>query len=668
MDLFEYNQRTYIELLHKLENNKRVAVVQCTGSGKGAIATKLITDGLRNHKILLLAPRESILLNYLRSFEVKSNNRIQVATYQGMCSRPEDELIRLGQFADVLILDEYHRCGAEKWGKAVHTLIDNIEKHNGRIIGFTATPIRYLDDERNMTKELFNNVCVEGVDLTSAIKKGILPVFTYVKARYGYTEDVNEYKRYCRENKAKGKIDNNKLALVSDNDKYIHDIIVKETSSLKGCQKWIVFCSNIKEVKELLNHIPKWFDVSVNILEAHSGLNKAKNEENDLNFRNARKGVNLLLTVDKYNEGVHLKDISGVIMLRQTLSPIIFLQQLGRALSAGNKGQRPIIFDFVSNIESIQNYEDLIMFDLQIMADEINEYAKRKAKKDASKGGKIILKTYCEEVDKILAEISKVVGVRWSKEEDDIIRQYFPEEKKDVYKRLQGRTQEATYQRARFLGLVDSREWSRKEDNIIKKFYPIEGVGVVARLDNRTESAVKSRASILKVKKDRKNCWTEDDDAFLKRKYAKDREDKYPIEDAMRLLHYRFNADMIYARLKYLGLTPSRKEEWTSMEDTFLKLCWGQLTKAEIEAKLPRHTTKGIYSRALRLGLIEKSNKSGKSNWTPFEEDYLIECYNEYGPAVYEMFPDRSRRSLDSKIYDLRVQGRIKEYNKKDWD
>ena len=662
MDLFEYNQKTYNELMLKLKNNKRVAVVQCTGSGKGAIATKLITDGLGQLKVLLLAPRGSILLNYLRSFEVKSNNRVQVATYQGMCMAAEEELVKLGQFADVLILDEYHRCGAKEWGRAVNVLIENIEKHNGRVIGFTATPIRYLDDAKDMTKELFNGVSIEGVDLTSAIKKGILPVFTYIKARYGYTDDVKEYHRYCKDNKAKGKIESNRLALVADNDKYIHDIVVKETKDLKGCQKWIVFCSSIKEVKELSKHIPKWFDVPVNILEAHSGLNKVQNEENDLLFRNARKGINLLLTVDKYNEGVHLQDISGVIMLRQTLSPIIFLQQLGRALSAGNKGQRPIIFDFVSNIESIQNYEDLIMFDLQIMADEINEYAKRKAKKDASKGGKIILKTYCEEIDKVLADIAKVVGVRWSEEEDNIIREYFPTERKDVYKRLQGRTQEATYQRARFLGLVDSREWTRKEDNIIKKYYPIEGVGVSARLENRTEIAVKGRASTLKVKKDRKNCWTDEDDEFLKRKYSKN--NRYSIEDAIRLLGYRFDADLIYARLKYLGLAHSKKEEWTSQEDAYLKLFWGNVSKAEIEKALSRHTTKGIYSRAMRLGLIEKT---GKGNWSPFEEEYLIECYNEYGPEVYKMFPDRSRRSLDSKIYDLRIQGRIKEYNKKDW-
>ena len=51
------------------------------------------------------------------------------------------------------------------------------------------------------------------------------------------------------------------------------------------------------------------------------------------------------------NEGVHVNDIDGVIMLRPTNSPIIYTQQLGRALSVGHK-EHPIVFDIVNNINS----------------------------------------------------------------------------------------------------------------------------------------------------------------------------------------------------------------------------------------------------------------------------------------------------------------------------
>lgn len=43
-------------------------------------------------------------------------------------------------------------------------------------------------------------------------------------------------------------------------------------------------------------------------------------------------------------------DVDGVILLRPTVS-IIYLQQTGRALSAGS-GKTPVIFDLVNNFDS----------------------------------------------------------------------------------------------------------------------------------------------------------------------------------------------------------------------------------------------------------------------------------------------------------------------------
>jgi hypothetical protein len=52
------------------------------------------------------------------------------------------------------------------------------------------------------------------------------------------------------------------------------------------------------------------------------------------------------------NEGIHVEDINGVLLLRPTVSPIIYYQQIGRAIQAGGKNQ-PIIFDLVNNFDSL---------------------------------------------------------------------------------------------------------------------------------------------------------------------------------------------------------------------------------------------------------------------------------------------------------------------------
>lgn len=51
--------------------------------------------------------------------------------------------------------------------------------------------------------------------------------------------------------------------------------------------------------------------------------------------------LKLLFCIDMLNEGVHVDDIDGVILLRPTISPILYLQQIGRGLSAGEIQECP---------------------------------------------------------------------------------------------------------------------------------------------------------------------------------------------------------------------------------------------------------------------------------------------------------------------------------------
>ena len=687
MQLYKHNADTYKELCNKLQVYSKCGIIQCTGSGKGAIASKLILDNMNTKKVLLLAPQDSILNNYMRNFGIGAEDNVLCQNYQGICRKTYSELVNLGNATDILILDEYHRLGAPEWNRTVSIIMSCVEKRGGKIVGLSATPKRYFEN-RDMTDELFDGICVEGVDLTDAIKKGILPVFTYIKARYGFSSEVKRYDSYRRKNRSKGNIDENKLSVITNEDFYIRDIVKKETACVKGCQKWVVFCKNIKELKEMKYNVSNWFEKEVKIFEMHSDLSKEENFKNYIGFCDRHRPINVLLTVNKLNEGVHVKGVSGVIMLRETESPIIFLQQLGRALEAGAT-QRPIIFDFVNNVESLSKYGDdeLVNFQLQFMANEINEYAERKAKKDPSKGGKIVLKSYCEEIDNVLDDIRKVTRVSWLPEEDEILKQYFEDEKKDIVKRLPGRTWDAIYQRAKNIGLVKSREWTLKQDNVIRKYYPIEGEGVVGRkeLKGRTEDAVKTRASQLGVKKDKARCWKKEDDNLLRLRYSDDATDKPPIEKMVKFLGNRFSVDQIFARMDYLGLNKNCLfSDWSSMDDAFLKLVWNHWDETcpyeEMLRRLGTHTEVGILSRARRLGLppIEdrfkksggrKGRKAGTSGngktWTPEEDEFLIWAFNEYGPKMYDQFPDRSRRAVDTRVYELRIQGVLDKYTPK---
>lgn len=55
---------------------------------------------------------------------------------------------------DYIVLDEFHRCGAQIWGTGVRTVLNCYP--NAPMLGLSATNIRYLDNQRDMADELFD--------------------------------------------------------------------------------------------------------------------------------------------------------------------------------------------------------------------------------------------------------------------------------------------------------------------------------------------------------------------------------------------------------------------------------------------------------------------------------------------------------------------------------
>jgi hypothetical protein len=102
-----------------------------------------------------------------------------------------------------------------------------------------------------------------------------------------------------------------------------------------------------------------------------------------------------------------------------------------------------------------------------------------------------------------------VSRVRWTKEEDEIIRKFYPLEASKVAERLPNRTELQSVDRARRLGVkIDPHRpfvkkqvlWTNEEVKMIKKYYPIEGTKVSRRLLDRTEEQCRYKARRLGVK------------------------------------------------------------------------------------------------------------------------------------------------------------------------
>ena len=254
-----------------------------------------------------------------------------------------------------IILDEFHRAGAECWGESTVALLKLCS--DAKLLGLTATNIRYLDNNRDMAEELFDSRVASDMTLGEAIVRGILPTPNYVTTVYQYQKDLARYQT---------RVDNLRSPGIQDvNQKYL-DALRRALEQADGLDKvfahhitnksgkYIVFCANKEHMDEMISHVPEWFakvNAEVAVYEAYSddpGTDKAfadfKTDESDK--------LKLLFCIDMLNEGVHVEGISGVILFRPTISPIIYKQQIGRALTAG-ENSTPLILDVVNNFEGL---------------------------------------------------------------------------------------------------------------------------------------------------------------------------------------------------------------------------------------------------------------------------------------------------------------------------
>lgn len=348
--LFKHNQEAYNSVTAMLEQEKMAAVIHPTGTGKSLIAFKLAEEH-PSEKFLWLSPSEYIYQTQLENLGMEFDN-IQFMSYSRLMKN-EDSIETL--HPDYIILDEFHRCGAAEWGKSVRKLLTACP--DAKRLGLSATNIRYLDNQRNMAEEIFDGKIASEMTLGEAIVRGILPEPKYVIAMYSYKKELEQLKKRIQALSNQG--------LITENQKLLEQLrraleqaegldIVFEKHMEKKNGKYIVFCSSKEHMDEMKEQVSTWFrrvDREPRIYTAFYN-----DTATDREFREFKKDnsahLKLLFCIDMLNEGVHVDDVDGVILLRPTVSPIIYLQQIGRALSAGS-GKTPVIFDLVNNFDSL---------------------------------------------------------------------------------------------------------------------------------------------------------------------------------------------------------------------------------------------------------------------------------------------------------------------------
>lgn len=357
IQLYDHNQTAYRSALDLLAETGKAAVVHPTGTGKSFIAFKLIEDN-PGKSFIWLSPSEKIYSTQLDNVKKAAGffpENVTFFTYAKLTNMDEPVLQTI--CPDFIILDEFHRAGAPEWGKSVRKLIFCFPE--AKILGLSATNIRYLDDQRDMADELFDNCIADQMTLTEAVSKGILPAPKYVISVYAYQlEEENYHKRMNHLSlPARKKAEEylQKLRHAIEKAKGLEDIFPRHMRNLHG--KFIVFCANYNHMQEMMQKSRNWFrkvDEDPHYYSIWADSPKAEQDYKSFREDNSDH-LRLLFCIDMFNEGIHVEDISGVILFRPTISPVIYKQQIGRALSAlQTSNNQPVIFDIVNNFENLQ--------------------------------------------------------------------------------------------------------------------------------------------------------------------------------------------------------------------------------------------------------------------------------------------------------------------------
>ena len=298
--LFEHNEKAYHAAVRMMEQYGKAAIVHPTGTGKSYIAFKLIEDNPEK-VVIWLSPSEYIFKTQLEG--LKGNvpdfplENVHFYTYAKLMCCAQAQLDEIAaQKPAYIILDKFHRAGAECWGESAVALLKLCP--DAKLLGLTATNVRYLDNNRDMAEELFDSCVASDMTLGEAIVRSILPTPKYVTTVYQYQKTLAKYQ--VRVDNLRTPEDANQKYLDAPNtDKAFADFKTDTSDRLK-----LLFC------------------------------------------------------IDMLNEGVHVEGISGVILFRPTISPIVYKQQIGRALTAGDN-TTPLILDVVDNFEGLTSISGL---------------------------------------------------------------------------------------------------------------------------------------------------------------------------------------------------------------------------------------------------------------------------------------------------------------------
>lgn len=336
-------QKAALKEIQEVRNkgHQRALVISATGTGKTYLSAFDVRR-FRPKKMLFIVHREQILRKAMADYKQvlggteadfgllgghhrETDKRYLFATIQTIAKLENLELFDREEF-DYVLIDEVHKAGAKSYLRVIDYFKPKF------LLGMTATPER--TDDFNIF-ELFNYNIAYEIRLQEALEEDMLCPFHYFGVSDIYINDeAYESGEILSKLTAEDRIDH----IVEKINFYGHS-----GDSVRG----LIFCSRKEEAKELSSMLNRRGYRTVAI------TGEDKQEDRIKQVQRLESGeIDYILTVDVFNEGIDIPSVNQVVMLRQTQSSIIFIQQLGRGLRKHNSKSFVTVIDFIGNYKN----------------------------------------------------------------------------------------------------------------------------------------------------------------------------------------------------------------------------------------------------------------------------------------------------------------------------
>ncbi|WP_350433266.1 DEAD/DEAH box helicase family protein [Shewanella sp. H8] len=321
-------------------------VVLATGMGKTWLAAFDVQQ-FNARKVLFVAHREEILLQAERTFKSllpklvsgHFNARSKVldadivfASIQTLGKQANLNQVNQNHF-DYVIVDEFHHAGASSYQSLLNHFTPQF------LLGLTATPER--TDQADILSLCDNNLVYEK-NIVDGIELGILVPFHY----QGINDKTVDYRELPWRN---GKFDPKALEFTFATQKRAKHVFGHWQTHKQ--QRTLAFCVS----KAHADFMAQWFAAhGIKAVSVHSDSQVKRGEALSLL---ALGNIEVIFSVDLFNEGTDLPSIDTILILRPTESKILFLQQLGRGLRTSPDTNKKFVsvIDFIGNHISFLN-------------------------------------------------------------------------------------------------------------------------------------------------------------------------------------------------------------------------------------------------------------------------------------------------------------------------